>query len=92
MSEMPRSHEPAAPAPSQGPTEEEIRVRAHEISLGPDAGTPEENWLRAELELVDAMRAEREHAGEARQEDVDQARDEEAAALGHAHWFSQGHP
>jgi hypothetical protein len=30
---------------------EAIRRRAHEISLGPDAGTPEENWLRAEEEL-----------------------------------------
>ena len=30
---------------------EAVRRRAHEISLGPDAGTAEENWLRAEEEL-----------------------------------------
>jgi hypothetical protein len=30
---------------------EAIRRRAHEISLSPDAGTAEENWLRAEDEL-----------------------------------------
>ena len=35
--------------------EDEVRVRAHEISLGPDAGSPEENWLRA----VDELRHER---------------------------------
>jgi hypothetical protein len=28
-----------------------IRQRAYEISQGPDAGTPEENWARAEREL-----------------------------------------
>lgn len=30
---------------------EAVRRRAYEISLGPDAGTEEENWLRAEEEL-----------------------------------------
>jgi len=45
---------------------EAIRRRAHEISLGDDAGTPEENWLRAEEELrrpaadEDAVRREEE--------------------------------
>jgi hypothetical protein len=33
------------------PSEEEIRQRAFEISQGPDAGTPEENWHRAREEL-----------------------------------------
>jgi hypothetical protein len=28
-----------------------IRQRAYEISQGPDAATPEENWARAEKEL-----------------------------------------
>ncbi|HEX4519121.1 MAG TPA: hypothetical protein VH063_06020 [Gaiellaceae bacterium] len=32
-------------------SEEKIRHRAYEISLGPDAGTDEENWIRAEAEL-----------------------------------------
>jgi len=32
-------------------TDEEIRERAYEISQRPDAGTEEENWLRAEQEL-----------------------------------------
>jgi hypothetical protein len=31
--------------------EEECRERAYEISKSADAGTPEENWLRAESEL-----------------------------------------
>jgi len=30
---------------------EAVRRRAFEISQGEDAGTPEENWLRAEEEL-----------------------------------------
>ncbi|HVM58405.1 MAG TPA: CHAD domain-containing protein [Gaiellaceae bacterium] len=29
-----------------------VRVRAYELSLAPEAGTPEENWLRAERELA----------------------------------------
>jgi hypothetical protein len=32
-------------------SEEAIAARAHEISLGEDAGTAEENWQRAEREL-----------------------------------------
>ena len=36
----------------RAPTDvEAIRHRAYEISQGPDAGTEEENWLRAEEEL-----------------------------------------
>jgi hypothetical protein len=35
--------------------EDDVRGRAHEISLRPDAGTPDENWLRA----VDELRHER---------------------------------
>jgi hypothetical protein len=33
--------------------EERIRRRAYEISQQEDAGTPEDNWQRAERELVD---------------------------------------
>ena len=32
-------------------TDEQIRERAYEISQRPDAGTDEENWVRAEQEL-----------------------------------------
>ena len=35
--------------------EDDVRRRAHEISLRPDAGSPEENWRRA----VDELRYER---------------------------------
>jgi hypothetical protein len=35
----------------QALNEDEVRGRAYEISLGPDAGSPEENWLRAVDEL-----------------------------------------
>jgi hypothetical protein len=34
-----------------GPTDEEITLRAFEISQREDAGTPDENWARAEVEL-----------------------------------------
>jgi hypothetical protein len=40
---------PASPAPE--PTRADIERRAHEISQSEHAGTPEENWLRAEREL-----------------------------------------
>jgi hypothetical protein len=32
-------------------SQEEIARRAYEIAHGDDAGSPEENWLRAESEL-----------------------------------------
>jgi CHAD domain-containing protein len=32
--------------------DESVRLRAHEISHSPDAGTPEENWRRAEREFT----------------------------------------
>lgn len=35
----------------EGQLEEAIRSRAYELSQGPDVGTPEENWVRAEREL-----------------------------------------
>jgi hypothetical protein len=34
-----------------GDDDEPVRRRAYELSQGEDAGTPEENWLRAEEEL-----------------------------------------
>jgi CHAD domain-containing protein len=37
---------------SQVNVEDAIRIRAQEISLGPFAGTPEEDWLSAEHELT----------------------------------------
>ena len=33
------------------PTREQIEQRAYELSQSDDAGTPEENWARAEREL-----------------------------------------
>lgn len=42
------------PAPSEkAPSEEAIRHRAYEISQGPEAGTPEEDWERARRELTE---------------------------------------
>ena len=40
-----------AAQPDQAISEEDIARRAYEISLGPEGGTDEENWLRAEREL-----------------------------------------
>lgn len=34
-----------------GDDDEPVRRRAYELSQGEDAGTPEENWRRAEEEL-----------------------------------------
>jgi hypothetical protein len=39
---------------NHGLDEEDVRRRAHEISLRPDAASPEANWLRA----VDELRLE----------------------------------
>jgi len=39
--------------PADGDREERIRRRAYEISQQEDAGTPDENWQRAERELAD---------------------------------------
>ncbi len=37
--------------PRSTPAWEAIAARAYEISQGEDAGSPDENWLRAEHEL-----------------------------------------
>jgi hypothetical protein len=42
-----------APADDDAAREQAIRRRAYEISQSEDAGTPEENWERAERELRD---------------------------------------
>jgi hypothetical protein len=41
------------PDPAGDDREERIRRRAYEISQQEDAGSPEENWQRAERELAD---------------------------------------
>jgi DUF2934 family protein len=41
-----------------GVIDEMIRQRAYEISQGPDAGTPEENWIRARAELYGELERE----------------------------------
>ena len=63
---------------------ERIRARAHEISLRPDAGTPEDNWYRAEAEI----RAE-DHALRLA---IDAAEDEEAIVLQAGHRNAFTHP
>jgi hypothetical protein len=40
-----------APTNDERVLEHAIRLRAYEISQSSDAGTPEENWERAEREL-----------------------------------------
>jgi hypothetical protein len=42
---------PQPKGPPPAPAEEAVRQRAYEISQQPEAGTPEQNWLRAEKEL-----------------------------------------
>jgi Protein of unknown function (DUF2934) len=41
-----------------GVIDEMIRQRAYEISQGPDAGTPDENWERARSELYAELERE----------------------------------
>ena len=67
---------------------EAIRQRAYEISLGPDPGTPEENWLRAEEEL------RRPAADEdvVRREEENLTRSTEVDELLQAHISSLTHP
>jgi hypothetical protein len=42
---------PASPSAASELSREEIARRAYEIAQGEDAGSDEENWLRAEAEL-----------------------------------------
>ena len=65
-----------------------IRGRAHEISLGPEAGTAEENWLRAEEEL----RRPSANEDAVRREEGDTMRDAETAELLQAHISAPAHP
>jgi Protein of unknown function (DUF2934) len=52
--------EPAEPVAGEEPTYKMIQQRAYEISQAEGAGTPEENWERAERELRQELR----HASE----------------------------
>ena len=62
-----------------------IRRRAFEISQGPDAGTAEENWVRAEQELRVGNHEDLRDA-------LDDARDAESATLLRAEIQVFGHP
>jgi hypothetical protein len=46
------------PEPPPQPSHEQIAVRARLISQGSEAGTDEDNWLRAEGELTSAALAD----------------------------------
>jgi hypothetical protein len=67
---------------------EAIRRRAYEISLGPDAGTAEENWLRAEEEL----RRPSEDEDAVRREEGEAARDAQHGERIQADLSSLMHP
>ena len=63
---------------------ERIRTRAHAISQRRDAGTPEDNWSRAEAELVaeeDALKIA-----------IEAAAEEEAIILHAGHRNAFSHP
>ena len=70
------------------PSVEAIRRRAFEISQGPDAGTPEENWLRAEEELRRPGVSE----DPTRREESEAARDAQHGELLQAEISSFTHP
>ena len=65
-----------------------IRERAFKISLGPDSGTQEEDWLRAKQEILAELAA----VDAARQAELEAARDEESKALLSAEIQAFGHP
>ena len=67
---------------------EAVRRRAFEISRGPDAGTAEENWLRAEEELRRPGAAE----DATRREESQAARDAQHDELLQAEISSFTHP
>ena len=50
--ENPTAPDQGADGSSGGDREEAIRRRAYEISRSEEAGTPEENWQRAEREVA----------------------------------------
>ena len=74
------------PTPPGDLLDELVRRRAFEISQSPEAGTPEENWARAEREIrgpsVDAVR----------EEELEAARAEESSAILNAEFQAFGHP
>ena len=61
-----------------------IRERAHEISQRDDAGTPQDNWMRAEQEIREQ--------DSARDDAIAAAGNEEATALEVAHRTALTHP
>ena len=84
---------PASESAVAGQTDAEsliadIRERAFQISLGPDSGTQEEDWLRAKREIL----AERAIAEGARRAALEAARDDESSAILRAEIQAYLHP
>jgi hypothetical protein len=69
--------------------EEAVRRRAFEISRSPHAGTPEENWHRAEVEVRAALGDD---ASAAHRHQLEAAETDESAALLFAKIGAYGHP
>jgi len=65
-----------------------IRERAFEISNSSEAATPDDDWLRAELEVL----AESAEADSIRLTELAEAREAEASALWSAERHVYGHP
>jgi len=67
-----------------------IRQRAYEISQSADAGSPEENWRRAEIEVSAGRHDESDDV--VKRDELAAAEDEEASVLLHARIGALGHP
>jgi hypothetical protein len=85
--------EPMSEAPEQQDSQHDrllqrIRERAFEISNGPEAGTPDDDWLRAELEVL----AENAEADSIHLTELAEAREAEASAIWSAERHVYGHP
>jgi len=88
---VPESAHPGPADPESAANErllQRIRERAYEISTGPDAGTPDEDWVRAEHEIL----AESIAADTVRRAELAEAREAESSALWNAEVQVFGHP
>lgn len=81
---------PNTTPPDEGaePLVERIRDRAFQLSLGPESGTDDENWLRAEQLVLHESRIDE----LTRLKELEDAREAEASALLSAQVQAFGHP
>ena len=88
MDETPQDEAPAQEVAAHDLLLQRIRERAFEISSSPDAGSADDDWLRAEREVL----AESGLNDTAHRSELDEAREAESSALWNAELRAYGHP